>query len=105
MSKDVEIVTKAQLVEDIANDCEESKAKVGKILDSFCENIADNLAKGKTVALTGWGSWSIAEKKARKGFNPQTKKPITIPASKKPKFKMGSKWKNPVKKQCCKKCK
>ena len=56
------VISKAQIVEEIANDCEMSKAGVSKVLDSFFEVIADNVARGGKVALTGWFSLTNAER-------------------------------------------
>ena len=92
------VISKAQIVEEIANDCEMSKAGVSKVLDSFFEVIADNVARGGKVALTGWFSLTNAERKARVGINPRTKQKVKYPAKKYVKAKLGNKWKNPVKK-------
>lgn len=89
------VISKAQIVEEIANDCEMSKAGVSKVLDSFFEVIADNVARGGKVALTGWFSLTNAERKARVGINPQTKQKVKYPAKKYVKMKLGNKWKNP----------
>ena len=48
------------------------------------------LKEGGKVALLGFGSFSVAEKSARKGVNPKTKQPIEIPARKSVKFKAGA---------------
>ena len=92
------IVSKSMIVEQIAEDVEMSKAAVNKVLDSFLEVIADNVARGSKVALTGWISLSNAERKARMGINPRTKQKVKYPAKKYVKAKLGNKWKNPVKK-------
>jgi len=97
MSKE-SVISKSQIVEEIANDIEMSKASVNKVLDSFFEVVADNVAKGGKVALTGWLSLTNAERKARVGINPQTKQKVKYPAKKYVKAKLGNKWKNPVKK-------
>ena len=93
------VISKSQIVEEIASDCEVSKALASKILDSFFEVVADNVAKGGKVALTGWFSLSNAERKARVGINPRTKEKVKYPAKKYVKAKLGNKWKNPVKKR------
>ena len=89
-----DVITKTQLVEAIASDCEVSKALVNKVMDSFFENVATNLSKGKKIALTGFISIATVEKKKKMGFNPQTKQKIKIPAKKVVKAKLGKKWKD-----------
>jgi DNA-binding protein HU-beta len=49
------------------------------------------------LALTGFGTFTVAERKARKGSNPRTGEEITIPASKGVRFKPGKKLKDGVK--------
>ncbi len=92
------IVSKAQIVDEVASDCGKSKAVVNEVINSFFEVIADNLAKGSKVALTGFFSLTNAERKARVGINPRTKQKVKYPAKKYVKVKLGMKLKNPVKK-------
>ena len=54
------------------------------------ETVSSELKEGGKVALLGFGSFSVAEKSARKGVNPKTKQPIEIPARKSVKFKAGA---------------
>jgi len=72
-----------------------SKAKITKAqadlaLDALLNGIIDTLKKNGKVTFIGFGTFMVKEQKARKGFNPNTKRPMTIPASKKAKFKAGS---------------
>jgi DNA-binding protein HU-beta len=90
------IMTKAELVEKMANDSGVSKAAAGKALDSFIENIKKSLKKGNKVALIGFGTFSISKRKARKGRNPRTGETITIKAAKTPKFTSGKAFKEAV---------
>ena len=89
------VISKSQIVDEIASDCGVSKAMAAKVLDSFFEVVADNVAKGGKVALTGWFSLTNAERKARVGINPRTKQKVKYPAKKYVKAKLGNKWKNP----------
>ena len=57
---------------------------------AFVETVSSELKEGGKVALLGFGSFSVAEKSARKGVNPKTKQPIEIPARKSVKFKAGA---------------
>jgi DNA-binding protein HU-beta len=90
-------MTKADLVEKMAKDAGISKAAAGKALDSFIEGVVKSVKKGNKVALIGFGTFSVAKRKARTGRNPQTGKPIQIPARKVPKFSAGKTFKLAVK--------
>ena len=90
-------MTKADLVEKMAKDAGISKAAAGKALDSFIDGVVKAVKKGNKVALVGFGTFSVAKRKARTGRNPQTGKPIQIPARKIPKFSAGKTFKDTVK--------
>ncbi len=84
-------MNKAELVAAIAQKSNLSKANAKKALDAFLEVVTEALAKGDRVSLVGFGTWKVAERKARKGRNPRTKEVITIPAKKVVKFSAGAK--------------
>ncbi len=90
-------MTKAELVEKMANDANISKAAAGVALNSFMANVTKALKKkeGK-VTLVGFGTFSKSRRKARKGRNPQTGEPIKIKASNVVKFKAGKKLKDAI---------
>jgi len=90
-------MTKADLVEKIAEDSGISKAMAAKALESFIEGIGQALKKkdGK-VTLVGFGSFSKIRRKARKGRNPQTGEEIRIKACNVVKFRPGKKLKDAV---------
>ena len=90
-------MTKVELVTKIANDAKISKAAAEKALNSFTKNVTDTLKKGEKIPLTGFGTFSVVARKARKGRNPQTGNDITIPATKVVKFKTGKNLKEAVK--------
>ncbi|MFV0247881.1 MAG: HU family DNA-binding protein [Tenacibaculum sp.] len=81
---------KSDLIEAIANDANISKHAAKIALESFTNNVSKTLKDGGRVTLTGWGSWSVSERPARKGRNPQTGKEIKIEAKNVVKFKAGS---------------
>lgn len=83
-------MNKAQLIDAISGESGLTKADAKKALDAFIETTTDALKKGDRVALVGFGSFSVSERSARTGRNPQTGKPITIEAKKVVKFKAGS---------------
>lgn len=82
-------MTKAELIDVIANDADITKVAAEKAINSLTLNVQKALKKGDKITLTGFGTWMVSRRKARKGLNPQTKKAITIPACKVPKFKAG----------------
>lgn len=83
-------MNKAELIDEIAAGSGLTKADSRRALDSFVEATEKALKGGDRVALVGFGSFSVSERKARKGRNPQTGAEITIPAKKVVKFKAGS---------------
>lgn len=83
-------MNKSDLIDAMAADAGITKASAKKALDSFLGNVEGTLKKGDRVSLVGFGSWSVSERAARDGRNPQTGKTIRIPAKKVVKFKPGS---------------
>lgn len=80
---------KAEIVDAIANDAGLSKKDATGALDAVINTITGALKKGERVAIPGLGIFSVADRKARTGINPQTKAKIKIAASKAAKFKAG----------------
>jgi DNA-binding protein HU-beta len=66
-----------------------SKSKAQKAIEAIFSVISEALSKGAKVTLSGFGTFYIAQRRARKGVNPRTKQPITIPAASVPKFRAG----------------
>ena len=58
-------------------------------LDAFMDTVKKTLKSGDKLTLTGFGTFEVRERAARKGINPRTKQEIKIPASKYPAFKPG----------------
>ncbi len=90
-------MNKKELVDRIAKKTGLKKKEIKKSLDVALETIADALGKGEKVQLVGFGTFMVKKAAQRKGVNPQTKKPITIPERKVPKFKPGKALKEKVK--------
>ncbi|MCK4244550.1 MAG: HU family DNA-binding protein [Candidatus Omnitrophica bacterium] len=89
-------MNKGELIEAMAKvTC--SKAEAAKALDAALAAIKGSLKKGKPVTLIGFGTFKVSRRKARTGRNPQTGKPIKIPAKKVPVFKAGAALKKAVK--------
>jgi len=89
-------VTKEDLIESLAKVCS-SKKEASDFLNALIEDIKKNLASGKDVVLTGFGTFSVSHRKARMGRNPQTGAALKIAAKKVPKFKSGKGLKDAVK--------
>ena len=82
-------MNKTELVEKIAKNSDLSKAAAGRALDAFIEAVTDELKTGEQVALVGFGTFSVRDRAARSGRNPQTGETIEIAAAKIPSFKAG----------------
>jgi len=84
-------MNKSELIDAIAKDANITKVAAKAALESFISNVTETLKKkdGK-VSLVGFGTFSVAERAARQGINPATKKPIKIAAKKVAKFKAGA---------------
>ena len=89
-------MNKTELVDAIAEKADISKVAATRALEAVVESITDSLKKGDKVALVGFGTFSVSERSARTGRNPQTGAAIPIAASKLPTFKAGSQLKDAV---------
>ena len=87
-------MTKACLVDYIAENADLTKADAGRALDAMLEGISKGLKKDGKVTLVGFGTFSAKKRPARDGINPLTKKPLHIPAKTVATFKAGSKLKD-----------
>nr|WP_262508820.1 HU family DNA-binding protein [Taibaiella soli] len=83
------MMNKAELVEQISKDAGITKAQANDALDAFTDAVMGTLKKGDKVTLVGFGTFSVTQRAARNGRNPQTGEVIKIKASKSPKFKAG----------------
>ncbi len=90
-------MTKTELIRRVAEEAKISKASGEKAVNAFTDYVTKALKKGDKLTLPGFGTFSVAKRKARTGRNPQTGKEIKIPARKVPKFKAGSLLKSSVK--------
>lgn len=90
-------MTKAELVEKIYQKAGlPSKAKAEEALDTMIACLRDALVAGDTVTFTGFGSFKVNTRAARKGRNPRTGEEIDIPASKVIKFTPGKPLKDAI---------
>ncbi len=91
-----ERVTKSEVVEQVAAETDLSKNDAGEAVDAVLKVIEDALARGGEVNFTGFGKFTVAERGARQGVNPQTGERIEISASRVPRFSAGSALKKTV---------
>ena len=82
-------MNKGDLVEKIAKDAAVTKRQAEAAFNSLIGGVMTSLKKGRKVTIVGFGTFSVAKRKARKGRNPQTGAPIKIAARKVPKFTPG----------------
>ena len=83
-------MNKTELIDAIANNAGISKVMARKALDGFIISVSQALKKGDKVALSGFGSFSVAERASRTGVNPSTKEIMKIEAKNIVKFKAGA---------------
>jgi len=83
-------MNKTEFISAVAAKAGLTKVDAKKAVDAFIDTVAEEMKKGEKVSILGFGSFSVAEKAARKGINPKTKAVIEIAARKAVKFKAGA---------------
>lgn len=86
-------MTKAELVEDVAEAAELTKKDAERLVEIVFESIIETLNQGEKIELRGFGSFRVRERGARRGRNPKTGDPVSIPAKRVPYFKPGKELK------------
>jgi len=89
-------MNKAELIDQLSKDSGITKTEANDVLDSLTGAITSSLKKGDTVTLVGFGTFSVSDRAARNGRNPQTGATIKIKARKVPKFKAGKDFKDKI---------
>ena len=89
-------MNKSELIDQIAEAAEISKAAAGRALDATVAAVKASLKGGDTVSLIGFGTFYVGERAARTGRNPRTGKALKIKAAKVPKFRAGKGLKDAV---------
>ena len=89
-------MNKSELIEAIAASADIPKAAAGRALDAMVDTVTNALKDGDQVVLVGFGTFSVKDRAARTGRNPQTGQPIEIAAAKIPSFKPGKALKDAV---------
>ncbi len=90
-------MNKAELIEELANSAESSKADAGRFLDAFVNIVQNSVKKSEDIAIAGFGTFTKSKRAARNARNPQTGETIKIKAKSVPKFKAGKAFKELVK--------
>ena len=90
-------MNKSDLVDAVAGSADMSKAQAAHAVDAVLDGISGALSNGDTVALVGFGTFSVRHRKARDGRNPSTGEAMLIAASNVPGFKAGKALKDAVK--------
>ena len=85
-------MNKAELIDKIAKDAGVTKVQANDALDAFTAAVVSTLKTGDRVTLVGFGTFSVSDRAARNGRNPQTGAVIKIKARKVPKFKAGKEF-------------
>ena len=91
-------MNKSDLVDMISEKTGLTKVDSGKAIDAFIASVTEGLAKGDSLSLVGFGSFSVKKRAARIGRNPKTGDPVNIAAANIPGFKAGKGLKEAVNK-------
>ena len=89
-------MNKTELIAAVAEKAEISKKDAEKAVKAFTDVVSEELVNGGKIQLVGFGTFEVSERPAREGRNPRTGEPMTIAATKTPKFKVGKALKDMV---------
>jgi len=89
-------MTQQKFIESLASETGYSQKEVRRILDIFTGTVTKQVKKGEKVAITGFGTFDLGKRAARRGRNPQTGEIIHIPEMKMPRFRAGKSLKEDV---------
>ena len=90
-------MTKAELVDQVADRADLSKQAASRAVDAVLATVEDALRRGSEVTVAGFGKFHVSERAARLGVNPRTGERIEIAATRVPRFTAGSGLKTAVK--------
>jgi len=82
-------MTKAEFIQSVSKKVKLSKAQTARIVDATLDEVQALLKKGDSIAFTGFGTFLVTKRKARKGRNPRTGASMNIPATSVPRFRPG----------------
>ncbi len=89
-------MTKLELIARISERTGVKKKEVGRVIDSFIENVIEEVGKGGEVRIIPFGIFRVVERKERRGRNPKTGEEMKIPSKKVVKFIVGKRLKEVV---------
>lgn len=89
-------MNKSELIDQIAESADLSKAAAGRALEAAIDAIKTSLAEGGMVTLVGFGTFYVGKREARTGRNPRTGKSVSIKSAQVPKFRAGKGLKDAV---------
>ena len=89
-------MNQSELIAKVAKDTRLTRGAAGEAIEATIENIMRALRQGDDVRLVGFGTFTVTRRKAGDARNPQTGKPIRLPASKRARFKAGKLLKQAV---------
>ncbi len=89
-------MTKADLVERVANEADMTKKDAEQLVEIIFDTIISTLNKGEKIELRGFGSFRLRERNSRKGRNPKTGESVEIPAKRVAYFKPGKELKEVI---------
>jgi integration host factor subunit alpha len=75
-------LTKAQIAQNIANDCGFLKGEAAEILERFLDIMKQKLISGEDIMISGFGKWHVRSKRPRRGRNPQTGQEMVLDSRK-----------------------
>lgn len=82
-------MTKADLIDSLAAKAEVPRPRAEELVNFFLDDVTAALKRGEKVNISGFGTFTVSNRKARTGRNPKTGEPIEIPASRSAKFRAG----------------
>ena len=89
-------MNKTELIAAVAEKTGLTKKDAEKAVKAFTDVVTEALVKGDKVQIVGFGTFEVSERAAREGRNPRSGEPMTIAASRIPKFKAGKALKDQV---------
>jgi integration host factor subunit beta len=82
-------ITKKELIDRIADNAEQRRVQVKRVVQQFLDEIVNELGKGNRLEFRDFGVFETKLRKARKAQNPKTLEPVEVPAKRTVKFKVG----------------
>jgi DNA-binding protein HU-beta len=82
-------MTKADLIDSLATKADVPRPRAEELVNFLLDDVTQALKRGEKVNISGFGTFTVSDRKARTGRNPKTGEPIDIPASRSAKFRAG----------------